>query len=184
MLISVLALIGPLFFDRKYLRGRHFTSGIGWRWVWRSIWLQKVLGFNRHVPWPVSPLIVVANPRNLVFDPDDLNNFQHFGCYFQNYSAKITIGKGTYIAPNVGVITANHDPADLNSHRPAEDVVIGERCWIGMNSVILPGVTLLPGTIVAAGSVVNRSFAEGNCLIGGVPARVLKNYQAEGNSHT
>ena len=44
--------------------------------------------------------------KSYKFDVNDLNNFQHFGCYFQNYDAKIIIGKGTYISLNVGIITA------------------------------------------------------------------------------
>lgn len=43
-----------------------------------------------------------------------------------------------------------------------------------MNSVILPGVTLGNHTIVGAGSVVTKSFPEGNCVIVGNPGRVIK----------
>lgn len=173
--VPALRLIGPIFFQRQYLRGRHFSSnGEGWRWVARSILTQRILRYNRHVPWPTSPLIIVGDPRNIAFDVDDLNVFQMFGCYFQNYSASISLGRGTYIAPNVGLITANHDPANLDRHLPAEPIVIGEKSWIGMNSVILPGVVLGPGTIVGAGSVVTRSFPQGHCVIAGVPARVIK----------
>ncbi|HCZ3018802.1 TPA: type 8 capsular polysaccharide synthesis protein Cap8J, partial [Staphylococcus aureus] len=46
--------------------------------------------------------------------------------------------------------------------------------WIGMNSVILPGVELGEHTIVGAGSVVTKSFPEGNVVIGGNPAKVIK----------
>ena len=51
--------------------------------------------------------------------------------------------------------------------------------WIGMNSVILPGVTLGPGTVVGAGSVVTHSFPEGHCVIAGVPAKLIRNLQNE-----
>ncbi len=54
------------------------------------------------------------------------------------------------------------------------DVNIGEKCWIGMNSVILPGVTLGTNTIVGADSIVTKSFPEGFCVIAGNPAKIIK----------
>ena len=53
-------------------------------------------------------------------------------------------------------------------------MVIGDECWIASNAVILPGVHLGKHTIVAAGAVVSKSFPEGWCVIGGIPAKVIK----------
>jgi acetyltransferase-like isoleucine patch superfamily enzyme len=92
----------------------------------------------------------------------------------QNFAGCIYIGHGSYIAPNVGLITSNHDIANLDLHEDPKDIVIGKCCWIGMNAVILPGVILGDRTIVAAGAVVTKSFIEGNAVIGGIPAKVLK----------
>jgi len=168
--------LATLFFDSKYILGKHFQprQGQGWFWVWRSIWTQKLLGFNKKVPWPVNPFIHINGAKNLHFHPDDLNNFQTIGSYFQCFQASIYIGKGTYIASNVGIITSNHNPAKLEEYSEGKDVIIGENCWIGMNSVILPGVVLGDNTIVGAGSVVTRSFLEGNYVIAGNPAKIIK----------
>lgn len=164
-----------LFYKKKYLTGKYFEKSIaGYNWCFKAIFRQKILGFNKNIPWPVSPFIVISNPNNISFHPDDLNNFQGFGNYYQNFDGKIIIGKGTYIAPNVGIITANHDPNDLEKHLPGKDVVLGEECWIGMNSVILPGIVLGKRTIVGAGSVVTKSFPEGYCVIAGNPAKIIK----------
>jgi hypothetical protein len=169
-------LLAPLLgFDRRYFRGRHFERHTsGYRMVLRAILFQKILGFNRACRFPVSHQSVVSNGKNLLFDPDDFNNLWHFGCYFQNFDATIQIGKGTYIAPNVGIITADHDLEDLDAHQPGKPVVIGEKCWIGMNAVILPGVVLGDRTVVGAGAVVTKSFPEGRCVLGGVPARKIR----------
>ena len=172
--------LGRIFYSSKYMRGKNFKDiySVGWEWVAKSIWFQKIHGYNRHIDFPVSFRSVVSS-NNIEFDPDDLGNFQHFGCYFQNFEGKIKIGKGTYIAPNVGIITANHDLKDLDKHQEGKDVIIGEKCWIGMNSMILPGVHLGAGTIVGAGSVVTKSFEDGNCVIVGNPARAIRNIGEE-----
>src|SRR3989304_8155254 len=175
ILIIFLKPLGYIFFDPQYLRGRYFDKGfMGWRWVLRSILWQKVLGFNRHIPWPVSPFINISSAKNISFDVDDLSNFQMSGSYFQNFSAKIVIGRGGYIAPNVGIITANHKTQHLRAHLPGKDVSIGKNCWIGMNSIVLPGVKLGDNTVVGAGSVVTKSFPRGDCVIAGNPASFIK----------
>ena len=163
-------------FNGRYLQGRWFEGrDTGWKWAWRSLWQQKICGHNRDVPWPVTMNTHIANPRRLDFHPDDLNNFQSFGQYFNNNNGgHISIGRGSYIGPNVGMITANHVIYDLHRHENAQDIVIGESCWIGMNAVILPGVVLGPHTVVAAGSVVGRSYPKGHVVLVGVPARVSK----------
>jgi acetyltransferase-like isoleucine patch superfamily enzyme len=52
-------------------------------------------------------------------------------------------------------------------------IKIGKNCWIGSKVTILDGVHIGNGSIIAAGSVVNKSFPE-NSIIGGVPAKLLK----------
>ena len=153
-------LIMPMFYDKKFLRGRWFEeSSLGWTWCWRNLWMQKVKGINRDIPFPVFFRNEVSSAENLVFDPDDMNDFNAFGCYFQNFAAKIVIGKGSYIAPNVGLVTANHVLTDLEQHQPGKDIVLGKNCWIGMNSTVLPGVVLGDHTVVGAGSVVTKSVS-------------------------
>ena len=174
----VAQVIGYLFYNRKYLKGKEFSSykySSGWRWVMECFFIQKIIGYQRHIPYPVSFRMQVMNWENIVFDVNDLSNFQKSGSYFQAASdAHIYIGKGTYIAANVGIITANHDLNDLDKPAPGKDVVIGEKCWIGMNSMILPGTKLGNHTIVGAGSVVTKSFIDGNCVIAGNPAKIIK----------
>ena len=164
------------FYEEKYLYGRWFDEDMtGWFWGLNSIRMHKKLGIKTKVKWPISPFITVAgDSKNIVFDVDDMNNFQGKGVYYQCFDGKIIIGKGTYIANNVGLITANHDLKNLDSHLPGKDIIIGEKCWIGMNSIILPGVHIGNGTIIGAGSVVTKSFEKGNCVIAGNPARVIK----------
>jgi maltose O-acetyltransferase len=96
-------------------------------------------------------------------------------CYFENV-ARVTLGRGVGIGAQVSIITSNHDigPSTQRNgrwyHLP---VNIEDGCWIGARALILPGVTVGRGSIVAAGAVVT-SDCEPNCIYGGVPARILR----------
>lgn len=91
----------------------------------------------------------------------------------------ITIGDDVIMGPNVKIFSENHAYADLKIPIKQQGVIkqavnIGNNCWIGGGATILAGVTLGAGCVVAAGSVVNKSFPE-NTVIGGIPAKAIKN---------
>jgi len=70
----------------------------------------------------------------------------------------------------------NYNDPDLEIRHQGvnrKGIKIGSNCWIGSKVTILDGVEIGSGCIIAAGSVVNRSFPD-NSIIGGVPARLLK----------
>jgi acetyltransferase-like isoleucine patch superfamily enzyme len=143
-----------------------------------SLWfIQKVLGFNRSAYWPMHFTSQVGNVRNVYAGIDTSPGYMP-GCYIQS-EGKIYIGDHTQIACNVGIITANHSLYDTRIHSEPEEVSIGSYCWIGMNSVILPGVILGDFTVVGAGSIVTKSFPKGYCVIAGNPARKIKDLPAE-----
>lgn len=148
------------------------TSGTTAPITLRGLFVQKILGFNRVAYWPMHPTSRVINAKSVRMGvgtaPGDSR-----GCYIQAING-IEIGDYTLMAPNVGLISANHDPYGNNEHISDEPIRIGRYCWIGMNAVILPGVTLGDHTVVGAGAVVARSFPDGYCVLGGVPARLIK----------
>lgn len=152
-------------------------NAIGWKYATIDGFSRLFLHKNRGIPFLVSPNITLGNYKNIEFEIDDLKNFLSDGSYFQAWDAKIYIGAGTYIARNVGIITNNHDLKELSKRAKSKDVVIGKNCWIGMNSVILPGVHLGDNTIVGAGSIVTKSFLEGNLVIAGNPAKFIKHVE-------
>ncbi|MBW8806661.1 MAG: acyltransferase [Catenulisporales bacterium] len=93
----------------------------------------------------------------------------------------IDIGADVYTGPNVYITDQNHrydDPdVPIGKQWPSEDPVrIGPGCWIGANAVILPGTVLGRNVVVAAGSVVRGEFPD-HCVVGGVPARMLRRYE-------
>lgn len=142
-----------------------------------KIWFrQKVLGIHKDVYWPVHPSSKVNQYKNIVIGIETSPGYEP-GCYIQGIG-KVFIGDYTQIAQNVGIVSANHDVYD-NSEYVKKEVRIGKYCWLGMNSVILPGVILGDFTIVGAGSVVTKSFPDGYCVIGGNPARVIKHLEKD-----
>ena len=94
------------------------------------------------------------------------------GCYIQG-AGTIYFGNYVQLAPNVGILSANHDLYDQRKYNVAP-IVIGDYTWIGMNSIVTAGVTLGPMTIVAAGAVVTKSYPEGFCVLADVPAKPVK----------
>ena len=79
--------------------------------------------------------------------------------------------------PNVHIISSNHNLLDFNIHVKVNPIKLKDNCWIGSGSIILPGVELGEHVIVAAGSVVTKSFPS-NSIIGGVPAKLISSVDA------
>ncbi|WP_396170082.1 sugar O-acetyltransferase [Flavobacterium sp.] len=89
--------------------------------------------------------------------------------------AKVTIGSNVFFAPGVQIYTANH-PLDAESRKTVENafpITIGDDCWIGGNSIILPGINIGKGCVIGAGSVVTKDIPD-NSLAVGNPAKVIK----------
>ena len=99
--------------------------------------------------------------------------FINSGCRFQDQGG-ITIGDNALIGHNVVIATLNHelDPETRAATTP-RPVIIGDRVWIGANATVLPGVTVGEGAVVAAGAVVSKDV-EPRTIVGGVPARVIR----------
>lgn len=168
-----LKLVCSLFYDKKYLRGKFFENyRMGYWWAIRSIprsFAQRRMG----VRWPIGPNTTVLGGDKILFDPSSINVFQQSGCYYQAFET-IEIGHDVWIGQNTGIITANHNFSNPDDHSQGEKVVLGDKTWVGMNCVILPGVILGPNTIVGAGAVVTKSFPDGHCVIAGNPAKLIK----------
>lgn len=93
----------------------------------------------------------------------------------------IKIGSYTRVGANCKIIDNDFHPVELEYRHKALNeeyarrapIVIGNDCFIGMNSIILKGTTLGNNVIVGAGSVVHGTFPD-NCIIAGNPAKIIK----------
>jgi len=90
----------------------------------------------------------------------------------------ICIGENVIMGPRVNFHSENHNYDDINipirlQGESRKGIVVEDNCWIGAGSIFLDGAHIEQGSIVAAGSVVNKRFPAFSVL-GGVPARILK----------
>lgn len=118
------------------------------------------------------------------------------GCCIDARNGKVTIGGNTLINGGTHIlckesvsIGANchfarevvvrdddghpHGPAGTEPHNRPEGVEIGDGCWIGQRAMVLKGVHMGTGSIVAAGAVVTKNVAP-HALVAGVPARLVR----------
>lgn len=85
----------------------------------------------------------------------------------------IKIGNNVMISREVVIRDSDSHEILNHNHNPTQAIVIGNNVWIGMRAVILKGVTIGDGSIVAAGAVVTKDVPA-KTLVGGVPAKVIK----------
>jgi len=95
----------------------------------------------------------------------------------------ITIGKNCLIAANCQIFDGSgHDLSfsdvenRINTRGVSKPVLIEDNVWIGINSIILPGVTIGNGSVIAANSVVTKDIPP-MVLAGGNPAKIIKRYE-------
>ena len=107
--------------------------------------------------------------------------------FFCNYNCTIIdvgmvrIGDNCLIAPNVAIYTAGHPlhPAARNTlYEYGIDVTIGHNCWIGGNTVILPGVTIGDNVVIGAGSIVTKDIPAWTVAAGN-PCKVIREITEE-----
>lgn len=85
---------------------------------------------------------------------------------------KLTIGNHVDIASEVMIYNSEHDIHNENFKAMSSPVMIEDYVFIGPRAIILPGVTIKRGAVVAAGAVVTKDVGEFE-IVGGVPAKVI-----------
>jgi len=86
---------------------------------------------------------------------------------------RISIGDDVHIAERVMIRDSDNHDLLYDGYKRSAPIIIGNHVWIGMSAIILKGVTIGDGAVIAAGAVVNRDVPAGG-IVGGVPARVIK----------
>lgn len=88
----------------------------------------------------------------------------------------ISIGNDVLMGPEVMIYTANHNIEKskkiIEQGMTIKPVVIEDDVWIGSRAIILPGVTIKKGAVIAANAVVSKDVEE-YTIVGGVPAKKI-----------
>lgn len=126
--------------------------------------LEHDIYFHYDGIWSPGPSIIIGN-----------NNFIGTACEF-NITERITIGDDCLIASGCKFVDHNHgvalDQLIRLQQTPEEEIVIGNNVWLGANAIILKGVHIGDGAVVAAGAIVTKSISR-NEIWGGVPAKKI-----------
>ena len=98
-------------------------------------------------------------------------------------SGGVTIGARTLVGYRAQIISANHRvplgvERIIDAGHEKKQVVIGCDVWIGANSIVLPGVYVGEGAVVAAGSVVTKDVPPYS-IVGGVPAKIISTRKSD-----
>ena len=125
-------------------------------------------------------------PGDFSYSNISLGNNVSIGVHstFLSSDAKIIVGNKVMFGPNVVLISGNHRTDLIGKYmidvkiedklpENDQDIIIEDDVWIGANSLILKGVKISTGCVIAAGSVVTKS-TEPYCIYAGVPAKKIK----------
>lgn len=152
------------------LPSARFTSMFSnWRvWYFQNVLKIMAKGGN---PSMIGNNVYIAKGNKVSFGS---------GCRINEnvHIEKVNIGNDVLIAPNVSILSRMHEfnrtdiPMSLQGYREEKTVTICDDVWLGRNVIVMPGVTIGKGAIVAASAVVTKDVPE-YAIVGGLPAVVI-----------
>ncbi|GAO28726.1 acyltransferase [Geofilum rubicundum] len=127
--------------------------------------MQKVMGFNRRVPWPVDFRSKIRGweciEKGIMCDPGD-----NPGLYINAYGG-LKMGDNVGIASNTVVVTTNHDKYDHRKTGKKKGIIIGNNVWIGANCTLLPGTIIGNEVTIGAGCVISGEIPSKSTVVRG-----------------
>jgi len=149
---------------------RHASIEIGNNCTIKSDFLSNLVGLYQRT-------IIVARGNGRIIIGDNVG-ISGATIYARD---KIQIGDYTIIGGNAKILDNDFHPIEPEERKvdnkdkiKKEEIIIGENCFIGVNSIILKGTKLGKNCIVGAGSVVSGVFPD-NVIIAGNPAKIIRN---------
>jgi acetyltransferase-like isoleucine patch superfamily enzyme len=168
---------GVTFFNSSKIKwGKFLRLG---NQVYVSALSKNGIQFGNNVSIGAFSRVIVSTSLNDIGDKIVIGNNVGIGEFaYLGGAGGLEIGDECIVGQYLSCHPENHNYDDITisiRHQGVsrKGIKIGKNCWIGSKVTILDGVEIGAGSIIAAGSVVTKSFDE-NSIIGGVPAKLLK----------
>lgn len=174
--------------DLKNYKNRHSLGSKVVRVIWNVVWLllfRSTPRGNLFRPWRILLLkLFGANvrwssnvlPSCRIWQPWRLT-MGAYACLSADVDcytvAPIILGDNATVSQGVKLCTASHDITSKIMELTTGQIVIGSNAWVAGWSIVLPGVTIGEGAVVAAGAVVTKDV-EPWAVVGGNPAKFIK----------
>jgi acetyltransferase-like isoleucine patch superfamily enzyme len=142
----------------------------------RLWYYEKIMGFKIGSKSTILMKTVIDCTKGIIIGENVVVNAR---CRLDNRGT-ITIGDNVSISSDVIILTADHDMNSSNFSGRNRPVIIDDYVWIGTRAIIMPGVTIGKGAVVAAGSLVTKNIAPFH-VVGGIPAKFIKERKKELN---
>lgn len=142
--------------------------GVGVFYAWRNLWL-RIFGAKIGKGVHVYPHAKIWQPWML-----EMGDYACLANGVDCYSAdKVVIGENVVVSQDSFICTASHDISSSTFELVTKPIVLSKDSWVGARAIVMPGVKLGEGAVVAAGAVVTKDV-EPWTVVGGSPARVIK----------
>lgn len=159
--------------------GKIFINGgnleIGRSWSGKTVFPTSLklgnnsrINVNGHFKIHEGAAVGVGDGAILTLGSGYINYNSSLSCF-----ESITIGNDVVISKGVTIRDSDSHIIKERGFEKTKPIIIGDHVWIGLNAIILKGVKICDGAVVAAGAVVTKDVT-GNTLVGGIPAKVIK----------
>lgn len=145
----------------------NYVIGILPAWGWRRFY-YRLLGLKIHQSSKIQAGTFILHPHQIQIGESSVISSK---CFLDGRGF-LEIGDRVSISFEAAILSMTHNHRSPTFDLLRKKVVLEDYCWIGMRSLVLPGVTVGKGAIVAAGSVVTRDV-EPYTIVGGNPARQI-----------
>ncbi len=158
---------------------RHGMFVIGFKWTVGRSNCKSLIAIKPGARLIVSELVQMARGTRIVISKGEMQIGRNFCCNGDCYfycTTKITIGNNNMYGWNISFNTSDgHHIYENGQQKPMEgDITIGHHVWIASHCIIGKNTFVADDCVVAQHSLVGKRFEKPKCLIGGMPAKVIK----------